>query len=247
MADVLRATRPVAIAPPGFRRPHDRLSFLIRRSTARDSGSPLRLSLPDLSTIDRPNAGARSLPQLLLIHGGPNALAQPQNPPHWSLPSNCSPFFPFDPRSKSCSTSCVHLCQRRTSTTSCWTCLPAGPYVVHHRCISPGITNRRSSLFMTSPRFRALPGDHRKVYSNRSEADFVMPSLISKFGAMASKSVEETGRCSSVRSVQFQARICSIRMLYRIRELGSYRRIEVQEGSGIHQNSFCRQSHRLHT
>src|SRR6201982_3943479 len=176
MADVLRATRPVAIAPPGFRRPHDRLSFLIRRSTARDSGSPLRLSLPDLSTIDRHKSHPHWLQQLLLIHGGPNALAQPQNPPHWSLPSNCSPFVPFDPRSKSCSTSCVHLCQRRTSTTSCWTCLPAGPYVVHHRCISPGITNRRSSLFMTSPRFRALPGDHRKVYSNRSEADFVMPS-----------------------------------------------------------------------
>jgi len=31
---------------------------------------------------------------------------------------------------------------------------------------------------MTSPRFRALPGEHRKVYSNRSEADFVMPSGI---------------------------------------------------------------------
>ena len=31
---------------------------------------------------------------------------------------------------------------------------------------------------MTSPRFRALPGEHRKVYSNRSEADFVMPSSI---------------------------------------------------------------------
>ena len=31
---------------------------------------------------------------------------------------------------------------------------------------------------MTSPRFRALPADHRKVYSNRSEADFVMPSGI---------------------------------------------------------------------
>ena len=31
---------------------------------------------------------------------------------------------------------------------------------------------------MTSPRFRALPGEHRKVYSNRSEADFVMPSPI---------------------------------------------------------------------
>src|ERR1700745_3526463 len=159
MADVLRATRPVAIAPPGFRRPHDRLSFLIRRSTARDSGSPLRLSLPDLSTIDRHKSHPHWLQQLFLIHGGPNALAQPQNPPHWSLPSNCSPFVPFDPRSKSCSTSCVHLCQRRTSTTSCWTCLPAGPYVVHHRCISPGITNRRSSLFMTSPRLRALPGD----------------------------------------------------------------------------------------
>jgi hypothetical protein len=31
---------------------------------------------------------------------------------------------------------------------------------------------------MTSPRFRTLPGEHRKVYSNRSEADFVMPSVI---------------------------------------------------------------------
>ena len=39
----------------------------------------------------------------------------------------------------------------------------------------------------------------------------------------------------------------TIRMIYRIRELGSYRRIEVQEGSAIHQNSFCRQSHRLRT
>src|SRR6201982_823447 len=183
MADVLRATRPVAIAPPGFRRPHDRLSFLIRRSTARDSGSPLRLSLPDLSTIDRHKSHPHWLQQLLLIHGGPNALAQPQNPPHWSLPSNCSPFVPFDPRSKSCSTSCVHLCQRRTSTTSCWTCLPAGPYVVHHRCISPGITNRRSSLFMTSPSIRALSVGHHTAYSARREADFVMPSVIRKYGS----------------------------------------------------------------
>jgi hypothetical protein len=29
--------------------------------------------------------------------------------------------------------------------------LAAGPYVDHHRCISPGITNGRSSFFMTSP------------------------------------------------------------------------------------------------
>ncbi len=31
---------------------------------------------------------------------------------------------------------------------------------------------------MTSPRFRALPGEHRKAYSNRLEAAFVMSSGI---------------------------------------------------------------------